>query len=318
VALTNLREEGFNAQATATLATLAPHNRRTPTIEAIVGLQVIHDYLDSLVERPLANPIRDGRQLYAALRDALDLDTKPKADYYTQLSHTDDGDYLSDLVNVVRRAVVQLPCQALIAEIIGRASTRYAEAQVHAHALGEDQLKLWAGVNATGTGLRWREFLAGSVSSGLALHALIAAAADPRTSPAGARAIDNFYLLVCALTTLLDGLIDYDQDLQSTGRPGYIRFYEDDDALAQGLKRVIRRATLCAPQTPNGAHHLMTLVGIAAYYSSAPTASSGSALHLTTEVRRELRPLITPTFALMRSWRATRQARCSIAKHKHR
>ncbi len=57
VALVNLREEGFNAQATATLATLAPRDYRKPVVDAIVGLQIIYDYLDSLVERPLANPV---------------------------------------------------------------------------------------------------------------------------------------------------------------------------------------------------------------------------------------------------------------------
>ena len=193
----------------------------------------------------------------------------------------------------MRRALTQLPCRAAIAEVSERAAERCAEAQVRAHAapaLGRTQLKQWAKRNAVPTGLQWREFLAGAVSSGLALHALIAAAADPRTTREQALAIDEVYLSVCALTTLLDSLIDYEQD-RSMGQPGYIRYYEDRDALAQGLRSVIHRAAARARDTPNGAYHLMTLVGVVAYYSSAPTASSEFARPVTEQIRRELRPI---------------------------
>ena len=44
----------------------------------------------------------------------------------------------------------------------------------------------------------------------------------------------------------------------------------------------------------------MTLVGVAAYYISAPTADSDFARPVTSQVRRELQPLITPTLGVMR------------------
>ena len=315
VALANLREEGFNAQATATLATLAPRAHRKSVVEAIVGLQLIYDYLDSLVELRLADPLGEGRQLYNALVDAVVLRIEPRGDYYAHTSRPDDdGGYLEELVRVVRRALTQLPCRAATAEVSERAAERCAEAQVRAHAalaLGRGQLKLWAKRNAITTGLQWREFLAGAVSSGLALHALIAAAADPRTTRAQVLAIDEAYLSICALTTLLDSLIDYDQD-RSMGQPGYIRYYRDRDALAQGLKSVIHRAAARARDTPNGAHHLMTLVGIVAYYSSAPTASGEFARPITEQIRLELSPLIKPTLAVMRAWRIAKRARTAI------
>jgi tetraprenyl-beta-curcumene synthase len=314
VALANLREEGFNAQATATLATLAPRMYRKSVVEAVVGLQVIYDYLDSLVERPLADPLGEGRRLYRALVDAVVLDTEPRSDYYASTPQPDDGGYLEELVSVVRRALTRLPCLAAIAEASQRAAERCAEAQARAHAvpvLGRAQLKLWARSNAIPTGLQWREFLAGAVSSGFALHALIAAAADHRTSREQALAIDEVYLSVCALTTLLDSLIDYEQDVRSMGQPGYIRYYEDRDSLAQGLRSVIHRAMARSRDTPNGAHHLMTLVGVVAYYSSAPTASSEFARPVTEQIRRELRPIITPTLAVMRAWRIAKRARAT-------
>lgn len=321
VALANLREEGFNAQATATLATLAPREYRGPVVEAIVGLQVLYDYLDSLVEQPLADPLGDGRRLYKAFVDAIVLDSEPRGDYYPQAQASDDGGYLEEMIGAVRRALRRLPSQAAIAEVSAQAAERCAKAQVRAHAtqlLGNAQLELWAKSNARDSGLEWQEFLAGAVSSGLALHALIAVAGDPRTSQARALAIDEVYLSVCALTTLLDGLIDYEQDMRSMGQPGYIRYYEDRDSLAHGLRSVIGRATAAARDVHNEAYHLMTLVGVAAYYVSAPTASSEFARPVIEQVRRELQPLITPTLTVMRVWRSAKRTRALIASRMDR
>lgn len=315
VALANLREEGFNAQATATLATLAPREYRKPVVDAIVGLQVLYDYLDSLVERPLPDPLGEGSQLYKAFIDAIILGSAPQGDYYPPSHESADGGYLDDLVSVVRSALAQLPSQNAIAGTATYAAKRCAEAQVHAHAtavLGDAQLEEWATTNAAGTGLGWREFLAGAVSSGLALHALTAAAADPHTSQQQALAIDELYLSVCAVTTLLDGLIDYEQDMHNMGQPGYIRYYEDRDALTQGLTSVIHRAERGARHIPSSAYHLMTLVGVVAYYVSAPSASSEFARDLIGQIRRDLKPLITPTLAIMRAWRIAKRARAEI------
>lgn len=315
VALANLREEGFNAQATATLATLAPRSYRKPAVEAIVGLQVIYDYLDSLVERPLADPLGDRHQLYRAFMDAVLLDREPLGEYYPPAHPTADGGYLRKLVSVVRGALARLPSQAKVAEVSAHAAARCTEAQVRAHAtplLGNTQLERWARDSALDTGVPWREFLAGSVTSGLALHALTVAAADPSTSSAQAMAVDEVYLSVCAVSTLLDGLVDYEQDLLSS-QPGYARYYEDRDGLAQGLNSVIRRAVDGARAGPHEAHHLVTLVGVAAYYASAPTADSEFARPVMRQVCSELEPLIAPILAVMRSWRTAKRLGCAIA-----
>lgn len=315
VALANLCEEGFNAQATATLATLAPLKYRKSVVEAIVGLQVIYDYLDSLVERPLADPLRDGDRLYAALVDAIVLDRQPRGDYYPQTYESDDDGYLAELISVVRRALVRLPSQPAIADASRDAAERCAQAQIHAHAtslLGTAQLELWAKNNAIGTGLQWRDFLAGAVSSGLALHALIAIASGQHVSQEQALDVSEVYLAMCALTTLLDGLIDYEQDMRVTGHPGYVRYYDDLGELSQGLGNLTYRAASRARNMPHGTHHLMTVVGIAAYYMSAPTASSDFVRPTIEQAHDELRPLITPTLAIMHAWRYAKRARRAL------
>src|ERR1700735_1340990 len=316
VALVNLREEGFNAQATATLATLAPRRYRGPVAEAIVGLQIIYDYLDSLVDPPLANPPKDSRQLYRAFLDAISLDREPQGDYYPPTHECSDGGYLLELVHAVRRSLARLPSRSAIAAVSAGAAERCAGAQIRAHAVvSRDgaQLEQWARESAAGTQLDWREFLAGAVSSGLAVHALIALAADPHASPERALAVDALYLSLCALTTLLDGLVDHEQDLLSSGRPGYLRYYGDRDALAQGLGGAIDRAIDQARELPDAPHHLVTLMGIVAYYASAPTADSEFARPVMREVTRDLAPAIGPILALMRTWRAAKRLVRTIA-----
>lgn len=310
IALENLQAEGFNAQAAATLATLAPTEHRQPAIAAIVALQTIYDYLDSLLERPLPDQLGDGRRLYRAFIDAVVLDLQPNRDYYPRTSSFDDGGYLDKLTSTVRGGLARLPSTTTIAGTIRDVAERCTEAQARAHAVpahGNEQLKTWATAHTASTGLQWRELLAGAVSSGLSLHALIATAADPRTEPEHAHAIDDAYLPMCALTTLLDGLVDYDQDMHNMGHPGYIRYYEDPNALTQALRHVIHRAATAARRAPHRAHHLTTLVGIAAYYLSTPAASTKRVRNITEPIRHELRPLLTPTLALMSAWRRTKR-----------
>lgn len=314
VALQNLREEGFNAQATATLATLAPSGYRKPTVEAIVGLQVIYDYLDSLVEMPHADPIGNGHRLYKAFIDAVAPDEPQHECYYDPTHDPDDGGYLAGLVAAVRAALRRLPGRAATREIAKHAAERCSEAQVRAHATsvtGEEQLQLWATDRARPVGLQWRDYLAGAVSSGLSLHALTTLASSPRATNKQAIAIDTTYMYVCALTTLLDGLVDYEQDLATIGHAGYIRYYHSNDELSQAIRSLIQRATAATENIPDGSHHLMTLVGVVAYYISAPTAAGEFAQHLAEEIHQDLKPLITPPLAVMRAWRIAKRKRSS-------
>lgn len=313
LALEKLHEERFNAEVAATLATLATREHRQSVIEAIVAYEIMYDYLDGLIEQPAVDPLRDGRNLYRAFTDAITLDTEPTRDYYAFRPANDDG-YLEELVDVVRKALAGLPSATTVAEAARRAADRCTEAQIRAHAvarLGTGQLEQWARTEAQGTPLGWQEFLAGAASSVLSIHALIATAADVRTTPKQAAAIDTVYLSVAVLSTMLDSLVDHERDIRA-GQVGYIRYYPDHDLLARDLASAARRGVEYASPLPNGTHHVMTLVGVAAYYISAPTADSDFARPVTRQVRRELEPLITPTLGIMCAWRAAKRARKTL------
>ena len=316
LALKKLADERFNAEVAATLATLAPAQHRRAVVEAIVAYEIMYDFLDGLTERPTADPLGTGHELYRAFTDAILPPTGSRREsrdhsYLYPCQLNDDG-YLQALVDVVRRGLATLPRSAAIGPVASQAAARCAEAQIRAHAaprLGTAQLERWATSEARDTPLGWQEFLAGAASSVLAVHALIAAAADERTTLQDARQIDATYLSICALATMLDSLVDYDQDQQMGQSDGYIRYYSSHHELAQDLAAAAHRAVGQARLLRNGPHHVMTLVGVVAYYISAPTAESDFARPVTRHVRQELEPLITPTLAVMRCWRAIKRAR---------
>jgi len=313
LAVEKLREERFNAEVAATLATLAPRSHRETAVEAIVALEVMYDYLDGLTEQPASDPVQNGRQLFRAFTDAMTPHAPLSRDYYRYDARADDGGYLEELASSVRTALARLPAAAAIADVALAAATRCGEAQVQVHAAsytGTDRLERWARQQAARTPLGWREFLAGAVASVLAVHALIAAAADRRTTPEQAIAIDATYLSISALSTMLDSLIDYERDL-SAGTPWYLQHYADHGLLARPLTDVARQAAANARRLPNEAHHVMTLVGVVAYYTSAPAAGGEHAMPLVRYIHRELKPLITPTLAVMRAWRLAKRLRPS-------
>jgi tetraprenyl-beta-curcumene synthase len=323
LALEKLSGEGFHAEAAAMLATLAPRSYRRDAVEAIVALELLFDYLDGLTERPSGDPLGDGERLFGAYTDALAagsesngsaLDSNDEEPARRDELRWADGGYLEELSGAVRAALARLPAAAAIAPLARVSAARSALAQTRMHAasqLGTEQVEAWAQREAEGTGLEWRELLAGAASSVLAVHALIAAAADPATTPQEAAEIEAAYLSACTVLTLLDGLVDHEQDRLSGDESlhGYISLYEDPHELSQTLSGAAQRAAAQVSALRNGPHHAMTLVGVVAYYTSAPGAGGELAAPIVKRLQEELRPLILPTLALMRGWRLAKRLR---------
>ncbi|HTC58555.1 MAG TPA: DUF2600 family protein [Solirubrobacteraceae bacterium] len=335
LALEKLRAEGFNAEAAAMAATIAPRATRKHAVRAIVALELLFDCLDGLSERPHADPLGEGERLYAAFVGALTPDAVPFAEQRQaigsgrplasrrgtidprpqrsgkQLEALSADAYLDELGQAVRGALVQLPASEAIAPFAQRCATRGAQAQIRMHAtplLGIEQLGDWARAEASGSTLQWREFAAGAACSVLALHALIAAAADPRTTPAEAHAIDTAYLYAGAMVTLLDGLVDQELDAL-IGELSYAGLYEEPALLAQALAQTAREASHRSAELRNGGHHLMTLAGAVAYWCSAPGARAASVRPALATLRQELRGLLFMPLLVMRVWRASRALR---------
>jgi tetraprenyl-beta-curcumene synthase len=308
LALEKLRNERFNVEVAAMIATLAPAEHRERAVEAIVALQVMYDFLDALTEQPAPDPIRDGLQQSGAFLDALSVSTPPRRDYYAHYLGGSDGGYLENLAVTVRDGLLGLPAIDAVAQVIPTCAARCAEAQVRVHAVadvGLGQLEQWAEREAGNTELQWREWLFGAMGSVVAAHVLIALAADRRATAAQASQLDSTYLSLCVLTTALDHLVDHERDTL-TGEESYLYLYASREDFARQIALVTRRVLDRVHTIPNGPHHAMILSGVVAYYTSQPGAMGEFARPVTMHVRDQLRPLITPTLATMHAWRVAK------------
>jgi hypothetical protein len=304
LALAKLAEESFNAEVAATLATLAPLHSRAHVVEAIVALEVLFDYLDGVSEQPSGDPLQHGAETFAVFLAAV-------GDRRAGNVMEGRNDYARELAGAVRAATGRLAHWELLEGLTAETAHRCAQAQTRIHAvpvLGVQQAREWANGVGSVTGLGWRETLAGSASSVLALHALIAAAADPRSTLADARATASLYLPIAATITLLDSIVDHASDLAADAA-GFISLYEEPRAIGGTLEELVRDAAARAPGVRDGAHHLMTLAGAVAYWTTDPQAGSLATPEMFSRLRRELSPVIWPALGVMRMWRAAKRAR---------
>jgi tetraprenyl-beta-curcumene synthase len=308
LALGKLAQEGFHAEAGAMLATPAPRAQRGGVVRAIVALELLYDYLDGRSE---AQDLEEGRRLFAVFTGAL---AEPGTDQASEiLSDAADRAYLLGLAGAVRDSLAQLPAVGTVRAALRDAAAHGSEAQLRVHTGAE--VESWARSQASGTGLQWREFLAGAAASVIACHALIAAGAREGIGHEEARELAAAYLPLCALTTLLDGLVDHQGDPQDAmtggreGEDGYIGFYPDRHALAAALSGLADGALTQARGRRDGAHHVAMVAGVVAYYATAPGARSGFARGVIAQLRGRFGLLILPMIALMRAWRAARRAR---------
>lgn len=308
IAASKLKQERFNVELAATAATLAPPPRRHDAVLGIVALQVMYDYLDLLSEGEGTGPsAHAGARLYRSLSDAIELGPTGESDYYGAGAPQPDGGYLEELSQSVKAVIETLPAAPAVEASLRRSAERCAEAQIHCHSLaqtGTAEIERWATLQAQGTDMQWQAVLAGSSASVLALHALIAAAADERTSRAQAERLETTYLAIGALS-MLDSIVDRDRDLQR-GELNYLRLYDGPATMAAGLARLARQAKRGVRGLPNASQHFVTLVGIVAYYCVAMEDSDAQARAITMPMRQELRPLLAPTMAIMRAWRLKR------------
>lgn len=319
LALAKLRAEGLNAHAAAIAATVAPRAHRPAAVRAIVALELLFDYLDGVTERPLGDPVADAERLYGAFVWAFQPavgnagsagSRGPGApESHDEREPAAGDDYAHKLAAVVRDGLAELPAREAIAAAAHECALRAVQAQARMHAVaayGTEPLAQWARGQVRGDRLGWRERLAGSAASVLTLHALIAAAADPATTSAEARQIDAAYVHLCALATLLDGIVDREAD-RAAGRLSYASLYPQDAELASALTTLAREGARACSRLRNSAHHLMTLAAVVAYWQTAPGARRALSDPAYAALRIEVGSLVFAPAVVMRAWRVGRR-----------
>jgi hypothetical protein len=266
------REKAANAEAVAVFATLAPRSQRDAVVRALVALQVAIDLLDVAEEG--------------------------------EPDELDEAD-LQRLEESWRREAAALPAYSAVAALLDRAVARCEEGQRQTHRAAEgdfEPLRDWAKELEAPAGYRWFEVAAGA-SSSVAAHALIAAAADPRTSAETAAAIDAAYHPpIGALTVFLDDLIDLDAD-RSAGEHSYMAYCENPEDAADRLGLLADRALAGVRRLPRATRHRAILAGVAAFYLSSAEAET----ELGRQVRRRLLESLGPATRLLAGFSRARR-----------
>jgi tetraprenyl-beta-curcumene synthase len=264
-----------NIEGAALFATLAPAIHRRRTVRALVAYQTAYNYLDALSELPSRDPIANGERLHQALLIALGRvgAESRHPDYYEHNPDTGDGGYLNATVDACRRSLTGLPSYDAVAPTARAAARRIVKFQALNLSEGQgghEALRAWA-TEATpaGTGLEWWETAAAAGSS-LAVHALIAAAASPDVDSSDAREIDRAYFpWVGALHSLLDSLVDRDED-RERGQRSLLDYYSSPAAAATGLGCLATRARRATERLSAASADRVIVTAMCSYYLSAP------------------------------------------------
>ena len=288
-----------NAEAIAAFAAIAPRASRRATVELLTTYQILVDYVDAVGEHVCADRLLQGLALGLALAAALatphaPLDLDPLGD---------DGGFLAALVSTCRDGLWQLPSAAAVAEAAGVAAVRCAHALAHTHAAMHTEslsaLRGWAARQPGTSGYAWWEVAAGA-NSNIAIPALLAAAADPATTARDAAAIAAAYWPhVCALSTLLDSLVDYERDTVS-GNFSFVSHYPEDAAIERGLTATATRSLTAVLALRHRHTHTMIVCGVAGYYATAGNGGTLAA-RIAPHVLARLRPSATPIIAALRA-----------------
>ena len=274
VALEVSRTKRGNLEGAAAFAAFASRRYRAVVIQAQVALQAIYDYVDTLAEGPNPDPVSNSRQLHHAVRHALEPATV-HPDYYACHSSHNDGRYLLALVDACRGALVTLPSRLLIAAATSRFARRIIRYQSFnmPKALDEDDpLKAWATQEIPAHfDLRWWE-MAASGGSSLVIFILLASAANPNITPLEVRMIEEAYFpWIGALHSLLDHLIDIEEDAGNDQR-NFMAQYTSSHEAAVRLHMLTQESIRHIELLPNATPHKLILAGMVGFYLSAREA----------------------------------------------
>jgi tetraprenyl-beta-curcumene synthase len=300
-ALAALRAKRANAEAAAVFSLLAPRGRRTDVVALLVALQVLTDFLDSVSEAAVEDPLCNGLTLHEALVDAVRSTSGPQ-DFYRHHPQCDDGGYVVQLVGFCQQTLDALPAAEVVRATVVGAARRCGAGQSYTHDAihrGPRQLKMWSTTLAQPTDYRWWEAAAGA-SSSVAVHALVAAAADAQTTLVDAERIDAAYRFgIGSLTVLLDNAVDREADRVAGGH-NYLDYYASSATAALRLASIARNVGADVRALPRHRRHEVLVAGVLGFYLSAPAARTTYARPIQRELLAQASPAVWTIFAAMR------------------
>jgi tetraprenyl-beta-curcumene synthase len=246
-----------------------------------------------------------GRQLHQALLVALDpAATHP--DYYSLYTQSEDSGFLRTLVDTCRMALATLPSRTAVSAAASAAATRIVAFQsfnLTRYQGGYEALEGWARRQSSdSSGLQWWQIAAAGGSS-LAVHALIATAANDEVRPQDVEAIEAAYFpWICALHSLLDSLVDVAED-ELAGQRNLLGYHANPEQASRAMEALAQRAIDAARSLPDELHHRVILTAMVSHYLSSADASTPDARAIAESVAGAVGPLLPPTLRLFKARR---------------
>jgi tetraprenyl-beta-curcumene synthase len=263
-------------------ATLAAGRPARHLLRALVSYEVALEYLDNANERSAEAGVGNGRQLHAALRDAVSA-ARPHADYYRHSDSRDDTGLLTALVATCREALGMLVSYRVIAPFLADETARTQVLALNhdpCPTRRDEKLRGWAAENAEiMPTARWFE-RAGAATGSLNVHALIALAADPIATAEDASRTLTVYRPLSLLATMLDSYADQVSDREDGGH-SYIDHYGSRDRFAEETSRWLRETTCATLSLRQGSRHAVIAACMIALYLSSETARMEKQLTIT-------------------------------------
>jgi tetraprenyl-beta-curcumene synthase len=302
-ALYSITHKRGHADGAALFAVL-PDKRNRVLLHLLVAYETIWDFLDNVSERHTTEA--NGRELHLALVDALD-PGRPLSDYYRHHPWNDDGGYLEELVEFCRSSCQALPSYERVRLLVVQEAWR---AQVlalnHLTDPGhrDAALERWAAEECADDmrEATWFE-LSGAASASMAVHALLAIAAEANASEWEIAATHAVYWPWISLaTTMLDSYVDQADD-SASGNHSYISHYPNDVRAVQRISYCIARAARDALQLPKGPRHAVIVGSMAAMYLSKDSARTQATRPDTRRLIRAGGSLARVLLPILRLWR---------------
>jgi tetraprenyl-beta-curcumene synthase len=310
-ALMVLRQKRTHVDGAAMFSTLLP-GKQSRLRRLLVAYELAVDFLDYTSERAQTTEsdyragARNGQRLHAALLNAIDARTA-LVDYYALHPWSDDAGYLQALVLACREGTSSLPsyprAQAIATKEAARAAEILAINHIPDEQLRDEEMKAWAARHFTAEEhLAWFE-LAAAVSGALAIHGLLAQAADAHANSARVCEAHHAYLCWVALATaMLDSHADRLEDASTAGH-SYVAHYGDAEKAQTALLAIVQE-TLCAVRKlPRGQKHAILVGSMIAMYLSKDDARSPQLAAETRELVNAGGPLIRSLLPALRAWR---------------
>ncbi|HWW68040.1 MAG TPA: DUF2600 family protein [Solirubrobacterales bacterium] len=275
-ALFTHRTKGRRPEGLAAFALLAPPADRHRVIRSTVAFESLLDYIDTVSEHPVEDPVANTLKLHHALAVAADVAIEPE-DYYALNGGRDDGGYLAALVETCRANLGPLPSYPVVVEALRRCAGFDAQAQGLNHALlfgaDEEPAAAWADRTAGELKLEgvleWWEMVAAGVSP-LPFGALMAAASDPLIAAEDVSRLEAAYFpWVAALSGLLDCLVDLGEDQAGAN---HVLRYGSEEVAAERMGAIASRSLELVSELRGGELHELIVAGLGGYYLAQPDA----------------------------------------------